>query len=81
MARANTTNFALEVIDRNILARAAATIEKEFAEQQLVRAALDQTVADTYREIGLYEAAMPLQEAALQIRRQELGDEDPDTLE
>ena len=80
VARANTTNLALEVIDRNILARAAATIKKEFAEQPSVRASLQQTVADTYREIGLNEPATPLQEAALQTRREVLGNDHPNTL-
>ena len=76
----NATNLALQVVDENVLARAVETIDKEFADQPLVRAALQQTVADTYREIGLYERAMPLQQAALETRRHELGDDHPHTL-
>ncbi|MCH8147087.1 MAG: serine/threonine protein kinase [Planctomycetes bacterium] len=76
----NATNLALNVVDENVLARAVETIHKQFADQPLVRAALEQTVADTYRDIGLFERAMPLQEACLQIRRRELGDDHTDTL-
>ncbi len=76
----NATNLALELVDERILSRAVETIEQEFADQPSVRASLQQTVANTYREIGLYEPATPLQEAALRTRRDELGDDDPDTL-
>ncbi len=78
--KAGPTNVALGVLDEFVLAKAAKTIEKDFGDQPLVRAALQQTVADTYGEIGLYESAMPLQEAALQTRRDELRDDHPDTL-
>jgi len=76
----NATNVALTLVDERILSRAVETIEREFADQPSVRASLQQTVADTYRDIGLYEPATPLQEAALQTRRDELGDDHPDTL-
>ncbi len=76
----NPTNLALKVVDEHVLSRGVEAIEKEFADQPVVRAALQQTVADTYCEIGLYARAMPLQEAALLTRRQELGDDHPDTL-
>lgn len=76
----NPTNLALKVVDEHVLSRAVETIEEDFADQAVVRAALYQTVADTYREIGLYEPATPLQEAAMRTRRQELGDEHPSTL-
>ena len=69
----NATNVALEIMDEYVLSRAVATIEQEFGDQPLVRAALQQTVANTYREIGRSALAMPLQEAALRTRRQVLG--------
>ncbi len=77
----NATNLALKLVDERILSRAIETIEQEFADQPSVRASLQQTVADTYRAIGLYEPATPLQEAALGTRRDELGNDHPDTLE
>ncbi len=76
----NATNLALELVDERILSRAVETIEQEFGDQPSVRASLQQTVADTYWAIGLYEHATPLQEAALRTRRDELGDDHPDTL-
>ncbi|MEW6250545.1 MAG: serine/threonine-protein kinase [Planctomycetota bacterium] len=78
--KAGPTNVALGVLDEYVLAKAAKSIEKDFANQPLVRAALQQTVADTYRKIGLYEPAMALQQAALQTRREELGDDHLETL-
>ncbi|MHC4065554.1 MAG: serine/threonine protein kinase, partial [Planctomycetota bacterium] len=78
--KAGPTNVALGVLDEFVLAKAAETIEKDFADQPLVRAALQQSVADTYGDIGLYEPAMPLQEAALATRRRVLGDDRSDTL-
>ena len=76
----NATNLALKLVDERILSRAIETIEQEFADQPSVRASLQQTVANTYRDIGLYEPAMPLQEAALRTRRDELGNDHADTL-
>ena len=78
--KGSPTTVAMGVVAEFVLAKAAETIEKDFADQPLVRAALQQTVADTYREIGLDKPALPLQKAALQARRQELGDDHPDTL-
>ncbi|MCG8406572.1 MAG: serine/threonine-protein kinase [Phycisphaerales bacterium] len=76
----NATDLALEVVDEHVLSRAMETIDQEFAHQPLVSAALRQTVANAYHEIGLDESAMPLQEAALRTRREQLGNEHPDTL-
>ncbi len=78
--KANPTTLALKVLDEFVLAKATETIENEFADQPLVRAALQQTVANTYGEIGLHERALPLLEAALATRRKELGDDHPNTL-
>jgi len=80
VGKINATNLALNVIDEHVLAQAAATIEKDFADQPQVRAALQQTLGTTYRGIGLYAAAMPLQKAAVETRTQELGDDHPETL-
>jgi serine/threonine protein kinase/tetratricopeptide (TPR) repeat protein len=76
----NATNVALHVLDEHVLARAVETIGEKFAGQPTVRAALQQTVSDVYREIGLYASSLPLQEEALETRREQLGDNHPDTL-
>ncbi len=78
--RANATDVALELVDKQVLNRAAFAIDEEFADQPAVRAALQQTVAATYMRIGLYPQALPLQESALETRRTELGDNHEKTL-
>jgi eukaryotic-like serine/threonine-protein kinase len=78
--KTNATDIALNVVDEQILQRAARTIEDKFFDQPLIRAALQQAIASTYKEIGRYEKARPLAEAALRIRQEELGDDHPDTL-
>ncbi|MCO6435482.1 MAG: serine/threonine protein kinase [Phycisphaerae bacterium] len=80
VSKVNATNLALKVVDEHVLARAVKTIDEEFAGQPIIRAAMLQTVAMTYRMIGLRSAAMPLQRAALETRRHELGNDDPSTL-
>ncbi len=80
LADVNATDLALKLVDRHVLSRAIETIDRDFADQPLVRAELQQSVADTYRDIGLYEPAVPVQRACLRTRREELGDDDPDTL-
>ncbi|MGQ0721115.1 MAG: tetratricopeptide repeat protein [Candidatus Eiseniibacteriota bacterium] len=81
LARANATDVALRLVDEQVLGRAVEAIASEFAEQPLVRAALQQTVSDTYREIGLYPQALPLQEEALATYRRSLGEDHAKTLE
>ncbi|MEW6249125.1 MAG: serine/threonine-protein kinase [Planctomycetota bacterium] len=78
--KAGPTNVALGVLDEFVLAKATKTIERDFADQPLVRAALQQTAAETYCEIGLHEPALALQEAALQTRREQLGGDHASTL-
>jgi non-specific serine/threonine protein kinase/serine/threonine-protein kinase len=80
VAQTNMTNVALEVIERNVLARAADSIERQFSDQPVVEAALRQTIGDTYLELGLYSQALPQMERALDLRRRQLGADDPDTL-
>jgi len=78
--RVNATDLALEVVDEHVLVRAVETIEQDFADQPVVEAALRQTVGNTYLELGLYPQAMPQMERALALRREVLGDDDPETL-
>ncbi len=78
--RVNATDTALALIDETILKPAVATIDKEFKDQPLVDAQLCQTLADRYTDLGLYDAAFPLQERALATRRRVLGEEHPDAL-
>lgn len=77
----NFTNVGTRGIDHVILAPALAAVERDYAGQPLVQAALWQTVADVYQRLGLYDAAVPPLERAIDTRRRELGDKHKDTLE
>ena len=79
-SRVNATDAARELIDRTILKPAIKTIDEQFKDQPLVDAQLRQTLANRYRQLGLYEAALPLQTSALDTRRRVLGDDHPETL-
>jgi tetratricopeptide (TPR) repeat protein len=78
--RVNATDAARDLIDRTILKPALEAIDKQFKDQPLVDATLRQVLADRYRDMGLLDAAAPLQERALATRRRELGEKHPDTL-
>jgi len=78
--RVNATDVARELIDRTILKPAIRTIDERFKDQPLVDAQLRQTLANRYRDLGLYDAALPLQTSALNTRRRVLGDDHLETL-
>jgi tetratricopeptide (TPR) repeat protein len=80
LAGVNFTNVALATLDENIFERALTAIEKDFADQPLVKARLLQTVADTLRDLGLLDRATGPQTRALAIYRRVLGDDHPSTL-
>jgi len=80
LAGMNLTNVAREIVDRNILDRAAASIEKDFAGEPRIEAAIRQSLGTTYLELGMYDRSLPHMERALVLRRELLGPDDPDTL-
>ncbi|MDY7109933.1 MAG: tetratricopeptide repeat protein [Planctomycetota bacterium] len=80
IAGADLTGLALETLETQIFEPALEAIGRQFEGQPLIRASLLQTVASTARESGLLDLATAPQEQALAIRRDELGDEHPDTL-
>jgi tetratricopeptide (TPR) repeat protein len=69
-ARGNT------VTAREILERGAQRIDDELEEEPEVRASLMGTMGVVYTRLGLYPAALPLLQEALEERRRWLGDED-----
>ncbi len=79
--RVNATDAARNLLAQTVLTPAAEAIDREFSGQPLVGAMLRQVLAERYKNLGLYDSAMPLQEAALETRRRLLGDEDPQTME
>jgi eukaryotic-like serine/threonine-protein kinase len=80
LERVNATDTAAAMIDRTILKPAITTIDEQFKDDPATDASLRQSLADLYRTIGLYDAALPLQESAMATRRGVLGEEHPDTL-
>ena len=81
LSRVNFTNVAMETLDEYVFARALQTIDQDFADQPLLQAQLLQTTADTMHALGLLTRATGPQLKALKIRRNELGSDDPKTLE
>jgi serine/threonine protein kinase/Tfp pilus assembly protein PilF len=65
---------------RTALDRAAATIAGKFREQPLVEASIQQTIGNTYRDLGLYAEAQRHVERALELRRRAIGEEHSETL-
>jgi hypothetical protein len=78
-ARVNATDAAKALIDETILKPAVKAIDAQFKDQPIVDAQLRQVLGDRYRDLGLYDAAYPLQKSALETRRRVLGKEHPST--
>jgi serine/threonine protein kinase/tetratricopeptide (TPR) repeat protein len=77
----NPTDAATDFMDQVILRPAAGAAARQFADQPLLRAGLQQTLSQTYLELGMAEQAWPLQEEAMRLRSELLGPESRDTLE
>ncbi|MFM7260563.1 MAG: tetratricopeptide repeat protein, partial [bacterium] len=71
----NATDAAAAMIDRTILRPAIDAIDAQFGDDPLTGAALRESIATLYRTLGLYQSALPLQEAALDSHRRVLGSE------
>ena len=65
---------------RTVLDRAAKKIDGQFTGQPLVEAAIHDTLAETYRSLGEYGLMQHHAERSIEIYRQQLGEEDPQTL-
>ncbi|MBI3449022.1 MAG: tetratricopeptide repeat protein [Acidobacteria bacterium] len=74
-ARGNT------ITAREILDRGAEKIDRELADEPLVRAQLTLTLTEVYRSLGLYDSARPLAEKTVALRREQLGAGSPEALE
>ena len=80
LALINSTDVAVTMIDEMILRPSVGVIDERFAGQPVVAATLRQTIAIVYSSHGLFEAAAPLLEQALRVRRELLGPDHPDSL-
>jgi eukaryotic-like serine/threonine-protein kinase len=61
---------------REILDMGAARVESELADQPLTQARLLNTIGKVYRNLGLYEAAQPRLQTALDLNRRLAGSDD-----
>ena len=68
------------VTAREILDKSSKDIGKGLSNDPELQAQMMYTMAVTYRGLGLYSLAQPLQERALEIQRRVLGPQHPDTL-
>ncbi len=80
-AQINPTDVARQLLDQNILSKAVAAIDRQFANQPEINATLRERVALVYRVLGMYEPALAQEEKALEMRRRVLGDSHPNTLD
>src|SRR5205823_270248 len=69
-----------KVTVEEVLGRAALRVAGKFAQQPRIEAAIRQTIGGTYFALGDYPAAQFHLERALEVRRDVLGEEHPDTL-
>jgi eukaryotic-like serine/threonine-protein kinase len=76
----NSTDTAVEMIDRTILKPAIAAVDAQFKDQPVVDASLRHTLAELYKNIGQFGVAASLQEKALETRRSVVGEDDRDTM-
>ncbi len=81
LARINFTDIGLESLRTNIFDPAREAIDSQFDDQPLVKAQLLHAVAETMGDLGLIDAAMEPMKAAWKVRRRELGEAHPDTLQ
>ncbi|MFZ4573757.1 MAG: tetratricopeptide repeat protein [Phycisphaerales bacterium] len=76
----NFTNIAKLTLTESTFAGVSEAINDRFANQPLVRARLLHSFAETLRGLGLYDAAIPSQERAIELRTAQLGELAPETL-
>ncbi|GAI65768.1 unnamed protein product, partial [marine sediment metagenome] len=69
-----------EVTGRYVFDAASQNIEGKFEGEPLVEASIRETLGLIYFSLGEYKAAEPHLERALKIRREQLGEEHPNTL-
>ena len=76
----NTTTVAQRVLEASVFAPAVARIDQEYGATPRLAAMLQTPLAETLRNLGLYNLASRPARSAAESRRSALGGEDPDTL-
>jgi serine/threonine protein kinase/tetratricopeptide (TPR) repeat protein len=77
----NFTNVALETLMEGLLDPTLEAVRAEFGDQPLVRARMEQVLANLYRDLGLPTRAEDPQRSALATRKELLGALDPVSLQ
>jgi non-specific serine/threonine protein kinase/serine/threonine-protein kinase len=80
LERISGTDAAVTMIDRTILTPSLEAIDKDFADQPTVAAALRHTIANVYRKLGRYNEALPIQRGVVETRERLLGKDDARTI-
>ncbi|UCE58992.1 MAG: serine/threonine protein kinase [Phycisphaerales bacterium] len=81
LAAANPMEMGRDVTVREVLDKAAATVDDRFSDQPLVEAAVHKTLGTTYVSLGEYSLAESQVIKALEHHRMELGEDHPETLD
>jgi serine/threonine protein kinase len=76
----NFTSLAVRTLKESVLQHYLESIHNRFAKEPVLRAQMLQRLATTMHGLGLHNEAEPLLREALEIRRQELGNDHEDTL-
>jgi tetratricopeptide (TPR) repeat protein len=80
LASGDPDENGLDVTLASLLDKAAAGIDKEFAEAPDVALAVRLAIVESYRGLGLYDQALPIAERARADAEKRLGAEHPETL-
>ncbi len=80
LSAANPWGAGYDVSVVDALDDATERIATSFADQPLVEAEVRHTIGTAYRNLGTYDRARPLLEAAYDARTRLLGDDDPETI-
>jgi len=81
LSAANPWQSSSDVTVAEALDQATTRLSSSFAGQPEVEAEARQTVGNAYSELGRYDSARPLLEAAVEARTRLLGRDHPDTIE
>jgi non-specific serine/threonine protein kinase/serine/threonine-protein kinase len=80
LAATSPSETARQLIGEEVLARALAAVERDFAAQPLLAADLRQTIGEVYEALGLFERARATLEPLVAERIATVGAADPRTL-
>jgi non-specific serine/threonine protein kinase/serine/threonine-protein kinase len=80
MDRIGATDAAIELLDKEIMARAAETLDEKLEDDPLILARIHHILGGTYRKLARYEPAEFHALEAVEIRRGVLGEDAPETL-